>query len=324
MKVRDYLVRRQKQALRLLECAFSSNKIPHAYLLSGEAGIPLKEIALFLAQSLLCDHPNPLADETCLSCRRLRSFSYQDFLLLDGSAGTIKKEAVQNLSSLFSRTPLEEKGIMIYIIHLAENMTAEAVNALLKFLEEPKSTTYAILTSENTSRILPTILSRCEEVRFRLAPREELIYEAVFLGAKREDAELLSTLANSGELIVSLSKEESFLKAKEGLHSTIKALSGEKSDIVYNLEREVIPPLKNKDDAKLYLHFLGAYFKSLLLSNKEMSSLPSLKPELFPHSSKDLEILLAAEGELKLGIQPALILEHALRYIAEDVRHGTN
>ena len=77
-------------------------------------------------------------------------------------------------------------------------------------------------------------------------------------------------------------------------------------------------------DAKLYLHFLGAYFKSLLLSNKEMSSLPSLKPELFPHLSKDLEIILAAEGELKLGIQPALILEHALRYIAEDIRDGTN
>ena len=131
------------------------------------------------------------------------------------------------------------------------------------------------------------------------------------------------TLSHEMEMYIS-DVLESFLKAKEGLRCTIKALSGEKSDIVYNLEREVIPPLKNKDDAKLYLHFLGAYFKSLLLSNKEMSSLPSLKPELFPHLSKDLEIILAAEGELKLGIQPALILEHALRYIAEDIRDGTN
>jgi DNA polymerase-3 subunit delta' len=140
-----YLEKKQPLVYRSFSHALASIiGSPTPILLSGEAGTPLKETALFLAKSILCDHPHPLADDTCRSCQRVDHGTYSDLLILDGEASSLKKEDVQEVVSDFTKTPLEEKGIMIYIIHLVENMTVEAVNSLLKFLEEPSQNTYAI------------------------------------------------------------------------------------------------------------------------------------------------------------------------------------
>jgi DNA polymerase-3 subunit delta' len=151
--------------------------------------------------------------------------NYADLLLLDGEKATIKKEDVQEIVADFTKTPLEEKGILIYIIHLVENMTVEAVNSLLKFLEEPGKNTYAILTSENEARVLPTIVSRCESMRMLLSPRNEVIRDATALGVELADAELLAYFVNSGELIAIESKNEDYLDAKESFLASLSALA---------------------------------------------------------------------------------------------------
>lgn len=149
----EYLEEKQPLVWKTFSHALTTHRLAHAYLLSGEAGAPLKETALFLAKSILCDHPTPMADETCLTCTRIDHRTYSDFIFLDGEADSIKKDDVQEVLGDFSKTPLESKGIMVYIIHLVENMTVEAVNSLLKFLEEPSKNTYAILTTENEARL---------------------------------------------------------------------------------------------------------------------------------------------------------------------------
>ncbi len=322
MKVFEYLNHRQKQVLHIFEATFERQRVPHAFLLSGEKGIPLKEVAIFLAKSFVCDSPSPLACESCLSCQRIENFTNQDFIFIDGEENTIKKEQIQMITSSFNRTPLEEKGIMIYVIHLVENMNEYSTNALLKFLEEPKPNTYAILTTENVARLLPTIRSRCEEVRFRLAPRKEIVQETIKLGAKIDDAELLSSIANSGELIVELSKEETVKKAKDCFLLTLKAFHERKEDIVYNLEREVISPLKGKEEARYFLQFLATFFKDTLSKKGDLQSYIDEEQfffQKFSHLAKNLELILQAQGDLKRKIQPSLVLEHTLRSLVEDM-----
>ena len=143
MNKEEYLEKYQKVLYRTLKNALNKNQVSHAYLLIGEPGIPLLPIANFLAKSLVCDHPTPFACESCFTCLRFDEGNYADFLLLNGQGKTIKKNEIQALETLFEKTSIEEKGKMIYIIHLVENMTTEAVNSL--------SVSYTHLT-------LPTIL----------------------------------------------------------------------------------------------------------------------------------------------------------------------
>jgi len=77
-------------------------------------------------------------------------------------------------------------------------MTTEASNAFLKILEEPSPTTNFILTTDRPNALLPTILSRCQKVRFDRLPREEVIEELIkTYGQNRKSAELLSELSGN-------------------------------------------------------------------------------------------------------------------------------
>jgi DNA polymerase-3 subunit delta' len=81
---------------------------------------------------------------------------------VNGYASNIKKEDILNIINRFSKTGVEERGIKIYIIYGIEYATSQAVNSLLKFLEEPPKNTYAILTTRSINLVLPTIKSRCQ------------------------------------------------------------------------------------------------------------------------------------------------------------------
>ena len=74
MKLKSYLPAKQPLVYRTFQYALQTGRLAHAYLLVGEAGTPLKETAIYLAKTLLCDNPSPLADEACRTCSRM-SFS---------------------------------------------------------------------------------------------------------------------------------------------------------------------------------------------------------------------------------------------------------
>ncbi|MBR4275289.1 MAG: DNA polymerase III subunit delta, partial [Bacilli bacterium] len=118
MKLGEYLKKKQPLVYRTFANAIENKRLAHAYLLCGESGTPLLETAKFMAKSLICDHPDPLACEECRSCGRLEHGTYMDFHILGADEDGIKKEEVENVVEDFSKTPTETKGIMIYIIHL--------------------------------------------------------------------------------------------------------------------------------------------------------------------------------------------------------------
>ena len=325
MKFGSYLEEKQPLVWKTFSNALASQRLSHAYLLSGEAGTPLKETAFFLAKSILCDNPSPLADETCLTCTRIDHLTYADFLFLDGESGTIKKEDVQTVLGDFSKTPLEEKGKMVYIIHLVENMTVEAVNSLLKFLEEPTKNTYAILTTQNVARLLPTIVSRCESMRMLLAPREEVLAEAANLGIEKRDAELLAYFCNSGELIALECKEEDYADAKAAFDASLEALAKPRSAAIYAFEKSIIPTMGKKEDARYYLDMLSLAYKDLIsLKENRAIALTSyatlLEPlsQKLPHLGDSLLEIMKCRGELDLNLSIPLLLEHLVNRLTKE------
>lgn len=283
MNITTYLETYQQTLFQTFVNAKQTNNISHAYLLVGEEGTPLKEVAVHLAKTLLCDEASPLACDNCLTCHRIDSGNYADFFVYDGSETSIKKEDVAQIEKTFSTTSVEAKGILIYIVHLVEQMTIEATNALLKFLEEPGKNIFAFLTTHNENNVLPTILSRSQTIRLNLIKRDELLSLLKTSELTNIDKELLSSFYNLPLLIEEQSKSESYLKLKEVLLDLLSEMS-ENIKNSYITASKIIPTLR---DRYLYRR-LFAYFSLIL---KDTVNFRYNQPLLYPSLREYTEML---------------------------------
>jgi DNA polymerase III subunit delta' len=195
----------------------------------------------------------------------------------------------------------------------------------LKFLEEPTKNTYAILTTENEARLLPTIVSRCESLRMLLSPREEVIAEAKSLGVAETDAELLAYFVNSGELIALESKEEDYQNAKLAFEQALAALALPRSGAIFTFENAIIPNVGSKEDARYFLDMLSLAYKDLLaLQEKRPIALASyatlLTPlvSILPHPKESLLEIMKVRSQIDLNLSVALALDHLINTLTKE------
>ena len=209
------LAKEQPIVAQLLSNAIIHKKLGHAYLFTGNKGAPLKQTAILLAQTLLCDNKQgAFACETCNTCRRVQAENYADLIVIDGYNRTIKKEEVLSLQSQFMQTGLEIKAQKIYIIEHADRATPEALNSLLKFLEEPTSNELtAILLSENPDRLLPTILSRTQTIAFLSNAIDQLHQDLLEQGIAPLDAFISANIAQDQQHAVQYTQSEAYITA---------------------------------------------------------------------------------------------------------------
>jgi DNA polymerase-3 subunit delta' len=325
MQIDTYLKEYQPIIYKTFVNALTTNKLSHAYLLSGSTGMPLKDTAIYLAKSLLCDHPNPLACNECITCIRVDEGNYPDLMVFGDGNTKIKKGDIEKITSNFDKTALEEKGIMIYVLHLIETMTPVAVNSLLKFLEEPGKNIFAFLTTENEAKILPTIISRTQVLRFREIDREKVIKDAENMGVLPENAEILSAFYNDSKTIKEISESKDFEIAKQCLNDQLNSLIISPEDAVFASQRFVVPALKQQPAARLYIKMLTEIFKELLnLSVNESITLKSydnILHELLKHVEhidKSLIVLMSAPKKLDYNVNIGLLLDHIIYSITRE------
>jgi len=149
---------------------------PHALLIAGSEGAGLDRLAAGLAAGLLCDRPVATggACGECTACQLLAAGNHPDLLWLspaeaDESAGRkassqIRVEAVRQLIGTLALSP-HHGAMRVSVIQPAEAMNPTTANALLKVLEEPPPGNVLLLISHRPLRLLPTIRSRCLQVR---------------------------------------------------------------------------------------------------------------------------------------------------------------
>ena len=325
MQIDKYLQEYQPVIYKTFVNALKTNKLSHAYLLSGSIGMPLKDVAIYLAKSILCDNPNPLACNSCITCMRIDEGNYPDVMVFDGENAKIKKGDIEKITSSFDKTALEEKGIMIYVLHLVETMTPIAVNSLLKFLEEPGRNIFAFLTTENESKILPTIISRTQVLRFREIDRQKIIKDAENMGVFEEDAQILSGFYNDASTIKEISESKDYEIAKQALKDQLQALTTSIDEAVFVCQKSVIPALKQQSVARLYIKMLTEIFKDLLnLSVNESITLISydnILQELLNHVShidKSLIALMTSLKKLDYNVNTGLLLDHIIYSITKE------
>lgn len=172
-------LRGHEEPLRQLREALSRGRFSQSYLFVGPAGIGKRRFATLLAQCLFC---RAIPDEEleacgeCSGCRPFLAGSHPDFLLVERESGkrelTIDKfigdKEERGRAGLCHDLSLRPSvgNRKIAVIDDADTMNDESANALLKTLEEPPPGAVLILIAASADKLLPTIRSRCQEVRF--------------------------------------------------------------------------------------------------------------------------------------------------------------
>jgi len=154
-----------KQAVDLLKGALASERVAHAYLLTGPPQIGKRSLALDFAQALNCLKEEKPCGQ-CLACSKIAHGSHPDVQVIEGEGGTIKIDQMRTLRREAALFPLEGRW-KVYIIRQMEQATTEAANCLLKTLEEPPPHVVLMLTASEAEALLPTIVSRCQVLNLR-------------------------------------------------------------------------------------------------------------------------------------------------------------
>ena len=174
----------QDIALRLLRGIVRSGRIPNGLLFWGPKGVGKGMTAHEFTKAVNCLESPDDACDACLACRKVEHGNHADVMRFSptGKTRIINVETIESINETASFRPFEG-GTRIVIIEDADRMNEPAQNHFLKTLEEPPSKTTFILLTEWPRHLLPTIRSRCQQVRFG-ALRPETIADML---ARRTD-----------------------------------------------------------------------------------------------------------------------------------------
>jgi len=214
----------QEGVLGRLSRARARGRLAHSYLFLGPRGCGKTRVALAFAQELLCTAPQPPCG-LCPGCRKTARLTHPDLHLvlpmtreealdpeaigqaletyandryqLTGTApnASIGIDRIRALKAEAAKA-LVEASWRVIILSGADRMTEQAAQSALKLVEEPPAGTLLILEAEETTDLLPTLVSRCQRIRVRPLSRARLAAVlAGELGVPELEARLLSALA---------------------------------------------------------------------------------------------------------------------------------
>lgn len=223
----------QKKQWQQLWQSYQQNRLPHALLFSGIAGIGKMHMAILFAHSLLCSQPNDTGDVCgqCRSCHLINAKSHADLLVVEPeeSGQMIKIDQIREVIE-FVNSSAQQGGYRIIIINPANAMNQNAANALLKSLEEPTARCLLILVSNKRLKLLPTIKSRCQEIAFQKPEHEMGVKWLIEKNNQIPNAELLLSLANGAPLKALDLFETNFITVRQDFYNGLLAISQKQED----------------------------------------------------------------------------------------------
>lgn len=177
----------QSEVWRQLQARRAS--LPHALLFRGPRGIGKRHLAKLFGRALLCEAPQPsgFPCQACLACRWTERGTHPDLRIVEPDVWSEFEEEVEAKPASKTKAPSTQlriaqiralqdwvvmsshrNGLRVALLAPAEAMNHSTANALLKTLEEPPPRTLIMLVTNDASKLLPTIISRCQRVDLSL------------------------------------------------------------------------------------------------------------------------------------------------------------
>lgn len=166
----------QKSVKEILSRGIKSGELAQALIFVGKNGVGRKSTAMMLA-SALHQGGNAPSDSLRSQAGYADTFIFSEILAEKRAQSNVKtgkiKEAVDEVIRFLEMTPIQSK-YKVAIIDDTDILSIQAQNALLKTLEEPREDTILVLVAEDEGRLLPTIVSRSQVVRFAPLTNDEI------------------------------------------------------------------------------------------------------------------------------------------------------
>ncbi len=186
----------QDLARAALERAVATGRVAHAYVFEGPAGVGKRGAAHGLAMALNCAVEPGQGCGACDVCRRIDADIHPDVPSFgpSGPGGQIVVEDIKAMVALARSRP-HEAPARVVVVDDADAMNPNAANGLLKTLEEPLPGNHVVLCTTAAERLLPTIRSRAQRLRFRPLGPTALLEIARARGIPEPRAEIAVALA---------------------------------------------------------------------------------------------------------------------------------
>jgi DNA polymerase-3 subunit delta' len=218
-----------------------------------------------LALAVNCEADPPLdppdACGACRSCHQIEAGSHPDVTILTATSGKGETASAREIESRFIYRPLIGR-LKIVILDNADLLRREAANALLTTIEEPPPDSLIILVASRLEALLPTIRSRCQEIRF--APLALDVVEATVRrrrGLSEKDARFLA-IVSGGRLGLALEAEPEALRAERA--EFLRLVNPDTVESIGGL-MSVCEAIGKSDQAEASLGWLTAWFRDLAI-----------------------------------------------------------
>jgi DNA polymerase III subunit delta' len=190
----------QHAQFKRLQALASNARLPHAWLLTGVAGVGKQAFIRHFARYLFCRQPNAEGPcGRCQDCHLFQQGTHPDWLFLQPELKQLKIEQVREAIG-FAQNTAQRNGAKIIVIQPAEAMNHNAANALLKMLEEPPPATYFFLLSEQPGLLLATLRSRCQILEFPVPSKPEALQWLQAVNVSGAEATLYLELAQGAPM----------------------------------------------------------------------------------------------------------------------------
>jgi DNA polymerase-3 subunit delta' len=315
----------QERPIRVLTSLLTSGKIPHGLLFSGIEGIGKRTAATAFAMS--CNCTGRLADGRagaeacgeCPPCRRIAMDRHPDVLRVSPSGQQIKIGQIRDLCQSLAMKPYEAR-MRVAILADAHRMNPAAANALLKMLEEPPAGTVLILTAPQPADLPPTIVSRCQHLRFKPISRNHLaaMLTAAY-GFSPPEAALTAALAGGSVTRALAMQRRRWIPRRNWIMSELAELPRQPTASLLALAERMS---QTKDEIPEILDMMASWVRDLAVARycPERIVHHDLKNQILSVSRRtDLPSLVQANGalaearrRLQANANPRLALEALL------------
>ena len=279
----------------------SRGHISHFYLISGPVGSGKHTLARLLAAAAVCkEQRRPCLG--CNACRKVMANTHPDFITVDDpEKKTVPVDLIREARADMYVQP-NEADRKVYLFPRAQDMGVPGQNALLKVLEEPPAYGVFLLLTDNPDKILPTVRSRCTELKLQGLPDALLRRELVREFPNAEEEQIAGAISRCGGY---LGQAKSILEEGSALapqtESFVKAFCTKDSLL---LQQTLVSMEKMKRDQMMPLleQWLGI-LENALVCRCGMQAASALVRQL--STGRSLQDLMDAVSEIKKCLEYA-------------------
>lgn len=254
-------------AVRMLQQHIAHNAQRHAYLFTGPSGIGRRTLVVRFAQAINCpEPPTPgIPCRICKTCSQIEQMRHPDLAVIQAEkvGGILKVDQIRAVQHTLSLAPYASRYRVALFLRF-EEANQNAMNALLKTLEEPPASVILMLTAGSAEWLAPTITSRCEILRLRPVPLDQLSESLrVILKISPDEARLLAHISNGRPgFALNLHNNPQFLQdRRQWLDDHLHLVSAKRIQRFLFVEELV----KNNEKARMILSTWLSFWRDVML-----------------------------------------------------------